>query len=54
MEKAADEKPWKEHKGKEEEENLRQQEEEMEIDIDIEELSTTASFDFKPRAYKRL
>ena len=54
MEKDAHEKPWKEHKGKEEEENLGQQEEEMEIDTDIEEPSTATSFDFKPRACKRL
>ena len=54
VEKAADEKPWKEHKGKKEEENLGQQEEEMEIDTDIEEPLTTVSFIFKPRACKRL
>ena len=54
VEKAADKKSQKEHKGKEEEENLGQQEEEMEIDTDIEEPSIVASFDFKPRACKRL
>ena len=54
MEKGADEKPQKEHKGKKEEENLGQQEEEMEIDTDIEEPSIVASSNFKPRACKRL